>query len=82
MVELFFLSSHHNPRANSNYSLLKTAMNKAMEWRFLENNPIDRVKSPKAGNTFHFFGKEEITRLIETSEESLKPQLSFWRIQA
>ncbi len=61
------------PKTVKNYiTLLKTALNKAVEWGLIESNPIAKVKSPKIVKTFHFFSKDEIKRLIEEAPEPLK----------
>jgi integrase len=61
------------PKTKKNYlGLLKTALNKAVEWNLIEKNPIANIKPPKVVKTFHFFSKEEIDLLIENADEPLK----------
>ncbi|UCE66004.1 MAG: site-specific integrase [Candidatus Zixiibacteriota bacterium] len=61
------------PKTKKNYlGLLKTAMNKAVEWNLIEKNPIANVKPPKVVKTFHFFNKKEIEQLLDNANEPLK----------
>lgn len=61
------------PKTVKNYiALLKTAMNKAVEWDLIDKNPIAKVSLPKIVKTFHFFTETEIDRLIKSAEEPLK----------
>jgi len=61
------------PKTVKNYiTLLKTALNKAVEWRLIESNPIANVKAPKVVKTFHFFSQQEIKRLISEASEPIR----------
>ncbi|MCP4583772.1 MAG: tyrosine-type recombinase/integrase [candidate division Zixibacteria bacterium] len=61
------------PKTIRNYiALLKTILNKAVEWELIEKNPIARVKLPKNVKTFHFFEKQEVEKMIAAAEEPLK----------
>jgi integrase len=61
------------PKTKKNYiALLKTALNKAVEWDLIDRNPIAKVKPPKIVKTFHFFSKEEIQLLIAEADDILR----------
>lgn len=61
------------PKTVKNYiGLLKTALNKAVEWDLIDVNPIAKVKLPKVVKTFNFFNQSEIKRMIDEAEEPLK----------
>ena len=65
--------SGKSPKTVKNYiMLLKTALNKAVEWDILDHNPIAKVKTPKIVKTFNFFTKDEIDKLIANADEQLK----------
>ena len=75
IVDEFRMSvlSGKKPKTVKNYiTLLKTALNKAVEWDILKYNPIAKMKSPKIVKTFHFFSQKEIATLIGKAEEPLK----------
>lgn len=52
--------------------MLKTALNKAVEWDIIEFNPIIKVKTPKIVKTFHFFSEDEVATLIAKADQPLK----------
>jgi len=61
------------PKTIKNHlTLLKTALNYAVEWGLLEDNPIARVRPPKIVKTFRFFEKDELRKLIAEADEPLK----------
>lgn len=61
------------PKIVKNYiNILKTALNKAVEWDLIESNPIAKVKPPKTVKTFRFFSHEEIDELLCEAEEPLR----------
>jgi len=61
------------PKTVKNYiALLKTALNKAVEWNIIDHNPIAKVKAPKIVKTFNLFTKKEIDKLIAKADEPLK----------
>lgn len=61
------------PKTKKNYiALLKTALNKAVEWDLIDRNPIAKVKPPKIVKTFHFFSKEEIQLLLAEADDILR----------
>ncbi len=61
------------PKTIKNYiGLLKTVLNKAVEWDLIDFNPVAKVKPPKVVKTFNFFNQDEIKRLIDEAEEPLK----------
>ncbi len=65
--------ANNKPKTVKNYiSLLKTALNKAVSWNLIENNPIADVKPPKIVKTFHFFSQREVSRLMAEAQEPLK----------
>jgi integrase len=64
---------NHKPKTRKNYiTLLKTVLNKAVEWKLILSNPVADFKIPKTVKTFHFFGVEEIRFIISEAEEPLK----------
>ncbi len=61
------------PKTIKNYiGLLKTVLNKAVEWELIDFNPVAKVKPPKVVKTFNFFNQDEIKKLIDEAEEPLK----------
>jgi len=61
------------PKTIKNYVLLlKTALNKAVEWDMIDQNPIANVATPKIVKTFRFFSKEEIQKLLDWAEEPVR----------
>lgn len=61
------------PKTIKNYiAFMKTALNKAVEWDMIEQNPIAKVSVPKTVKTFHFFSKAEIDRLLKEAREPLR----------
>lgn len=65
--------ANKKPKTVKNFiTLLKTMMNKAVEWDLIDLNPIAKVKPPKIVKTFNFFRREEIDRLIAEAQEPLK----------
>ena len=50
--------------------VLKTVFNKAIEWKFININPVWKVKIPKSEDvTVRFLRKEEIDKLIQVIED-------------
>jgi len=61
------------PKTIKNYiSFLKTALNKAVEWDLIDKNPIANISMPKIVKTFHFFTKEEVSKLLKTGDSDLR----------
>ncbi|MCD6163696.1 MAG: site-specific integrase [candidate division Zixibacteria bacterium] len=61
------------PKTVKNYiALLRTALNKAVEWELIDLNPIANVKLPKIIKTFHFYSQNEVEILIKEAFEPLK----------
>jgi integrase len=61
------------PKTVKNYiNILKTALNKAVEWDLIESNPIAKVKPPKTVKTFRFFSHEEIDKLLREADDPLR----------
>lgn len=61
------------PKTIRNYILLlKTALNKAVEWDLIDQNPIANVSVPKTVKTFNFFSKEEIAQLLEAADPEVR----------
>jgi integrase len=61
------------PKTVKNYiTLLKTALNKAVEWDIIEHNPIAKVKSPNIVKTFHFFDRDIFRKLIAEADGPLR----------
>lgn len=65
--------SGRKPKTIKNYiTLLKTALNKAVEWNFIDHNPIANVRGPKVVKTFHFYSQQEVARLVNEAHDPLK----------
>jgi len=61
------------PKTKKNYILLlKTMLNYAVKWGLVDKNPLAGVKPPKVVKTFHFFSKDEISKIIENADEPLR----------
>lgn len=68
-----FVIPNHKPKTKRNYiTLLKTMMNKAVEWELIVSNPIAKFRAPRTVKTFHFFSVEEIKKIITEAPEPLK----------
>ena len=73
IVDEFFtvVLNDKKPKTKNNYlGLLKTALNKAVEWNLIEKIPIAKIKPPKVVKTFQFFSKDEIDLLIQRMQMS------------
>jgi len=61
------------PKTIKNYiAFLKTALNKAVEWDLIDENPIAKVSVPKIVKTFRFFTKEEVSKLLKAADPDVK----------
>lgn len=61
------------PKTIKNYiAFMKTALNKAVEWDLIDQNPIAKVAVPKIVKTFHFYSQEEVDRLLKAAREPLR----------
>ena len=61
------------PKTIKNYiSFLKTALNKAVEWDLIDKNPIANISMPKIVKTFHFFTREEVSKLLKIADPDVK----------
>jgi len=60
------------PKTKKNYlTLLKTILNYAVKWGYIDHNPIANMKPPKVVKTFHFFNNDEMKLILEKSKEPL-----------
>lgn len=65
-----------NATINRELSMLKTMLNFAVEWEWLEENPAERIKKLRGEESrLRILSKEEIGRLMEESVEHLMPIL-------
>jgi len=61
------------PKTIKNYiAFMKTALNKAVEWDLIDQNPIAKVAVPKIVKTFHFFSQKEVDKLLKAAREPLR----------
>lgn len=61
------------PKTIKNYiSFLKSALNKAVEWDLIDQNPIAKVSVPKIVKTFNFFSKDEVAQLLEAADPEVR----------
>lgn len=67
-----YLQSHSKKSWNSLLGILKTMLNRAVEWDVINYNSIAKIKPLKLDKTFHYFMFEEINRIIESAKEPLK----------
>lgn len=68
-----YLDGHSIKSWNCLLSILKNMLNRAVEWGVIEYNPITQVKPMGLEQTFHFFSREEIRRILKAADEQLKP---------
>ncbi|UCE65677.1 MAG: site-specific integrase [Candidatus Zixiibacteriota bacterium] len=74
-IQLFqaFILIDHNARSYNNFlNLLKSMLNKGVEWGLIENNPIKNCKPLKIPKKVRFFTKEEIERLYAHADRDMK----------
>lgn len=61
------------PKTIKNYiAFMKTALNKAVEWDLIDQNPIAKVAVPKIVKTFHFYSQAEVDKLLKAAKEPLR----------
>jgi len=74
-IQLFqsFILTEHNARTYNNFvSLLKSILNKAVEWGVIKENPIKACKLLKVPKKIRYFSIEEINKLKDAVESDEK----------
>ena len=74
-IQLFqvFMMTDHNSRSYNNFlNLLKSMLNKAVEWGIIKSNPIYGRKLLKVPKKVRFFSKGEIEKLFNNAETDMK----------
>jgi integrase len=67
-----YMSSHSRKSWNNVLGLIKTILNRAVAWDVIAFNPLAQIKPVKIDRTFHFFKKDEISKILATAPEPLK----------
>jgi integrase len=61
------------PKTKRNYlGILKTLLNRAVDWNVIAKNPIQDMKPPKVERKFHSYGKADVAGLIQEAKEPLR----------
>jgi integrase len=79
-IQLFqtFIMADHNARSYNNFlNLLKSILNKAVEWGVIKSNPIKGCKPLKVPKKVRFFSKEEIDKLYASADDEMKLLLNL-----
>lgn len=74
-IQLFqaFIMADHNSRSYNNFlNLLKSMLNKAVEWGIIKSNPINGSKPLKVPKKVRFFSKAEIDKLFDNADADMK----------
>lgn len=72
-----YLASRSRSSWNHMLTLIKSILNKAIEWQIIENNPIKYIKKLKIDQTFNYFTKEEIDSIMGAVREPLKAAVTI-----
>ncbi|UCE65876.1 MAG: site-specific integrase [Candidatus Zixiibacteriota bacterium] len=67
-----YLADHSRKSWNSLLGILKTMLNRAVEWGVIDVNPISSIKPLKLDRKFHYFEGSEVKMILEAAEETLK----------
>jgi integrase len=67
-----YLEKHSNKSWNLLLGLVKSMLNKAVEWDIIESNPIAKLKLLKVNKDPHYFTLQEVQNLIEAAHPVLK----------
>jgi len=79
-IQLFqaFIMADHNARSYNNFlNLLKSMLNKAVEWGVIKSSPIRNCKPLKVPKKVRYFSKEEINKLFANADDEMKLLLSL-----
>ena len=72
-INLFFIQQKKLNAGSivEKYGLLKTMFNKAIEWGYIEKNPLDSVKKPtrSSNNKSNYYNKKQIDLLLGVLDE-------------
>lgn len=74
-VDDFFTTAlgDHSPKTKRNYlGILKTCLNRAVQWGLIRSNPIASVRPPKLVKAFHYFSPEEMEAIKAVAGEPLR----------
>ncbi len=74
-IQLFqsFVMQDHNARSYNNYlGLLKSMLNKAVEWGIIDSNPIKKCKALRIIKRVRYFSKEEIEKLKSAADPDMR----------
>ena len=74
-IQLFqaFILTDHNARSYNNFlNLLKSMLNKGVEWGIIKTNPIKNCKPLKVPKKIRFFTNEEIEHLYAHADRDMK----------
>jgi integrase len=79
-IQLFqtFIMADHNARSYNNFiNLLKSMLNKAVEWGVIKSSPIKGCKPLKVPKKVRYFSKEEIEGLYAQADGDMKLLLNL-----
>jgi integrase len=66
-----YMKTHSRKTWNNLLTLLKTIINRAVDWGLISHNPITRLKPLKIDRTFHYFTAEEIRLILDNAKYPL-----------
>jgi len=67
-----YLKTHQQKAWNNLLGLLKTMLNRAVDWGDLDYNPLARVKSKSPPSKFNFYSKEELHTIVAAAADPLR----------
>lgn len=68
-----YLDGHSVKSWNCLLSIQKNMLNRAVEWGVIEFNPIAQVKPMSLEQTFRFFSREEVRKILRAADDQLRP---------
>lgn len=71
-LEAIYLGDHSRKGWNCLLGILKSMLNRAVDWGVIDFNPIVKVKPLKVDKKFHYFERSEVKKIVEGAEQSLK----------
>lgn len=60
-----YLSDHSRKSCNNAIGLIKTMLNRAVDWELISKNPLNKIKPLKIDTNFNWYSREDLNRIIE-----------------